>query len=530
MRRYDGGRGGRPRRRSRPDEVIAGVRELVDEVRLEVLVGDGTRLVVLVDPLGAAGRAAGRDGPGAIVPATRRPRCATRRPGARSLTVRSDVAAGRPGLVALPVRPGQLRGWTSIASAAAGSASTSRRRVGALGAGRDADGRASSGSAARRRRRADDAAASPRSERLARYGPTTGDRSGSATPTCGSASPRTARRPATSRSGATRKTLRPRMTQRAAPTPSELDAVVAGALVIDPTHRRRQGRHRDQGRPDRRGRAGRQPGDQRRDRAARSGRTPQPIMGYGLIATPGRGRQPRPPDQPGAHAGRAVRRRDDARSRPASRSRRGRWSGRSRRSTGWPLNVGLQACARSTDDGATSRRSLDAGASASRSTRTTARTPELIDATLAFADAAGVAVSLHTDGLHEAAELEDTVAAIAGRTVHAYHVEGTRRRPRARTCSASSARRTSSARRRRRPLPFGRQRRGRARPDDRPQPRRLVGRRRRRRARRASGSTRRRWRPRARSTSSARSRSSTPTRRGWAGSWRRSGGRFSLPA
>ncbi len=42
-----------------------------------------------------------------------------------------------------------------------------------------------------------------------------------------------------------------------------------------------------------------------------------------------------------------------------------------------------------------------------------------------FADAHDVSVSLHTDGLHESAELEDTVAAIAGRTVHAYHVEGT---------------------------------------------------------------------------------------------------------
>jgi urease subunit gamma/beta len=49
-----------------PDEVMTGVRELVDEVRLEVLVGDGTRLVVLVDPLGR-GRAAAEDGPGAIV-------------------------------------------------------------------------------------------------------------------------------------------------------------------------------------------------------------------------------------------------------------------------------------------------------------------------------------------------------------------------------------------------------------------------------------------------------------------------------
>ena len=50
--------------------------------------------------------------------------------------------------------------------------------------------------------------------------------------------------------------------------------------------------------------------------------------------------------------------------------------------------------------------------------------PELIDHVLRFADAHDVAVSLHTDGLHESAELEDTVAAIAGRTVHAYHVEG----------------------------------------------------------------------------------------------------------
>ena len=48
-----------------PDDVIDGVRELVDEVRLEVLVGDGTRLVVLVDPLGR-GRPSAVDGPGAI--------------------------------------------------------------------------------------------------------------------------------------------------------------------------------------------------------------------------------------------------------------------------------------------------------------------------------------------------------------------------------------------------------------------------------------------------------------------------------
>jgi urease subunit gamma/beta len=48
-------------------DVMDGVRELVDEVRLEVLVGDGTRLVVLVDPLGR-GRPMAKDGPGSIQP------------------------------------------------------------------------------------------------------------------------------------------------------------------------------------------------------------------------------------------------------------------------------------------------------------------------------------------------------------------------------------------------------------------------------------------------------------------------------
>lgn len=35
-----------------PREVMEGIRELVAEVRLEVLLGDGTRVVVLADPLG----------------------------------------------------------------------------------------------------------------------------------------------------------------------------------------------------------------------------------------------------------------------------------------------------------------------------------------------------------------------------------------------------------------------------------------------------------------------------------------------
>ena len=48
-----------------PGDVMSGVRDLVDEVRLEVLMGDGTRLIVLVDPLGGADEL--EPGPGAVI-------------------------------------------------------------------------------------------------------------------------------------------------------------------------------------------------------------------------------------------------------------------------------------------------------------------------------------------------------------------------------------------------------------------------------------------------------------------------------
>jgi len=52
-----------------PNEVMPGVRELVPDIRLEVLLEDGARLIVLVDPLGR-GRPAAADGPGAVEPAS----------------------------------------------------------------------------------------------------------------------------------------------------------------------------------------------------------------------------------------------------------------------------------------------------------------------------------------------------------------------------------------------------------------------------------------------------------------------------
>ncbi|GAA3837023.1 urease subunit alpha [Streptomyces coacervatus] len=51
-------------------------------------------------------------------------------------------------------------------------------------------------------------------------------------------------------------------------------------------------------------------------------------------------------------------------------------------------------------------------------------TPAVIDASLTVADQTGIQVAIHTDTLNEAGFVGDTLAAIAGRGIHAYHTEG----------------------------------------------------------------------------------------------------------
>jgi urease subunit alpha len=88
-----------------------------------------------------------------------------------------------------------------------------------------------------------------------------------------------------------------------------------------------------------------------------------------------------------------------------------------------PVNLGLQASAR-TDAPGQIERVIEAGACGLKIHEDWGAYPEIIDAALGQADAQDVAVCLHTDGLNESCELEDTVDAIGGRAVHAYHVEG----------------------------------------------------------------------------------------------------------
>lgn len=51
-------------------------------------------------------------------------------------------------------------------------------------------------------------------------------------------------------------------------------------------------------------------------------------------------------------------------------------------------------------------------------------TPAAVDAALTAAERTGVQVAIHTDTLNEAGFVGDTLAAIAGRGIHAYHTEG----------------------------------------------------------------------------------------------------------
>ncbi len=218
------------------------------------------------------------------------------------------------------------------------------------------------------------------------------------------------------------KNLRHRMTQSGQVGPSELDVVIVGAVVVDATIGVvkadigiKDGRIVGVGRA---GNAGISDGIE-----LDIGPHTTPIAAYGLIATPGavdsHVHAITPQLIPAALSGGVTTLITAGFEEPPWAMERTLAA-----MTEWPVNVGLQACARS-EDQSTLAPLLEAGAIGFKIHEDYGAYPELINTTLRFADANGVAVSLHTDGLHESAELEDTIAAIAGRTVHAYHVEGT---------------------------------------------------------------------------------------------------------
>ncbi len=88
-----------------------------------------------------------------------------------------------------------------------------------------------------------------------------------------------------------------------------------------------------------------------------------------------------------------------------------------------PVNLGILGRAASTAPEPLMRQ-IESGACGLKVHEDYAGYPSVIDQALTVAEAYDVQIAMHTDGINESCELHETVAAIGGRTIHAYHVEG----------------------------------------------------------------------------------------------------------
>jgi urease subunit alpha len=89
----------------------------------------------------------------------------------------------------------------------------------------------------------------------------------------------------------------------------------------------------------------------------------------------------------------------------------------------WPVNIALLGKGNTVSAEALWEQ-LRAGAAGFKLHEDWGTTPAAIDACLSVSVAAGVQTAIHTDTLNEAGFVEDTLRAIGGRPIHAYHTEG----------------------------------------------------------------------------------------------------------
>jgi len=89
----------------------------------------------------------------------------------------------------------------------------------------------------------------------------------------------------------------------------------------------------------------------------------------------------------------------------------------------WPVNVGYYGKGNASSPEPL-REQARAGASGLKLHEDWGSTPEAIDTCLAVADDLDLQVAMHTDTLNEAGFLQNTAAAIDGRTIHLFHIEG----------------------------------------------------------------------------------------------------------
>jgi urease len=89
----------------------------------------------------------------------------------------------------------------------------------------------------------------------------------------------------------------------------------------------------------------------------------------------------------------------------------------------YPLNFGFSGKG-NTSDASSLQSVLEAGAAGFKLHEDWGTTPSAIDAALDFAEDADVAITIHTDTLNESGFVDDSIAAMKGRTIHTYHTEG----------------------------------------------------------------------------------------------------------
>ncbi|MEV0586109.1 urease subunit alpha [Nonomuraea sp. NPDC050310] len=90
----------------------------------------------------------------------------------------------------------------------------------------------------------------------------------------------------------------------------------------------------------------------------------------------------------------------------------------------WPVNIGFLARGSSSDPAPLVEALVKGGACGFKVHEDMGAHTRALDTALRVAEEHDVQVALHTDGLNECLSVEDTLAVLEGRTIHAFHIEG----------------------------------------------------------------------------------------------------------
>jgi urease subunit alpha len=90
----------------------------------------------------------------------------------------------------------------------------------------------------------------------------------------------------------------------------------------------------------------------------------------------------------------------------------------------WPVNIGFLGRGSSSSEAPLIEALVEGGACGFKVHEDMGAHTRALDTALNVAEVFDVQVALHTDGLNECLSVEDTLSVLAGRTIHAFHIEG----------------------------------------------------------------------------------------------------------